>query len=109
MKRLLFCALLALFMSSCYNSRVCVGNVKADDPTVKVNSVTNHHFLYGLIPGGKTKIEASKYVRERKNYVVRNNWAFLNGFLGCLTCGIYTPTTTTFYVPIDDVSKENND
>lgn len=55
MKRLLFCALLALFMSSCYNSRVCVGNVKADDPTVKVNSVTNHHFYMGFSWGGKLK------------------------------------------------------
>lgn len=106
MKKLLFCLVLALSMSSCYNSRVCVGDVKKDDPTVKVNSVTNHHFLYGLIPGGKTKIEASKYIGKRKNYVVKNNWTFLNGFLGCLTMGIYTPTTTTFYVPIDEVSKE---
>lgn len=109
MKKLLFFLALVISMSSCYNTRVCVGNIKTEDPTVKVNSVTNHHFLYGLIPGGKTEIEASKYVKGRKNYVVKNNWTFLNGFLGCLTMGIYTPTTTTFYIPINDVSKENND
>lgn len=92
-------------MTSCYNTKVCVGSMTENAPVVKVNAVTNHHFLYGLIPGGKTKIEASKYVGERKDYVVKNNWTFLNGLLSCLTMGIYTPTTTTFYLPLNEVSK----
>ena len=105
MKKLFVCVSIALLMTSCYNTKVCVGNMKADDPAIKVNSVTNHHFLYGLIPGGKTKLDAKKYVGERENYSVKNRWTFLNGFLGCITWGIYTPTTTTFYVPLDDVKK----
>ena len=106
MKKVLAFVSFALLMSSCYNAKVCVGTMKSDDPSVKVNSVTNHHLLYGLIPVGKNKINANKYIGERKNYAVKNNWTFLNGFLGCITCGIYTPTTTTFYVPLSDVAKE---
>ena len=51
MKRLFACALLSLLLSSCYNARVCVGNVQKNDPVVKVNSVMNHHLLYGLMWG----------------------------------------------------------
>ncbi len=106
MKKVIALASLALLMSSCYNAKVCVGNMKSDDPAIKVNSVTNHHLLYGLIPVGKNKIEASKYIGEKQNYAVKNNWTFLNGFLGCITFGIYTPTTTTFYIPLNDVTKK---
>ena len=53
----------------------------------------------------KTKLDAKKYVGERENYSVKNRWTFLNGFLGCLTFGLYTPTTTTFYIPLDDVKE----
>lgn len=106
MKKIIALASIALLMSSCYNAKVCVGGMKSDDPSIKVNSVTNHHLLYGLIPIGNNKIEANKYIGDKKSYAVKNNWTFLNGFLGCLTIGIYTPTTTTFYVPLSDVSKE---
>ncbi len=105
MKKVFICASFAFLMTSCFNTKVCVGNMKADDPSIKVNSVTNHHFLYGLVPGGKTKVDAKKYIGEKENYAIKNNWTFLNGFLGCITFGIYTPTTTTFYVPLDDVKK----
>lgn len=102
MRKVLACVTVVLMMTSCYNTKVCVGNVTPEEAVVKVNSVTNHHFLYGLIPGGKTNIEAKKYVGERKNYVIKNNQTFLNGFLSCITCGIYTPMTTTFYTPLDE-------
>lgn len=105
MKKVFVCASLALLMTSCFNTKVCVGNMKVDDPAIKVNTVTNHHFLYGLIPGGKTKIDAKKYVGEKENYAIKNSWTFLDGFLGWLTCGIYTPTTTSFYVPLNDVKE----
>lgn len=51
-------------------------------------------------------MEAKKYVGERENYAVKYNWTFLNGFLNCITCGIYAPTTTTFYVPLADLEKK---
>ncbi len=95
-----------LFMfSSCYNTKVLVGNVKKNDPVVKVNSVTNHHLLYGLIPVGKTTLQNSEYVGQKENYVVKTNQTFLNGFLNWLTFGIYTPSTTTYYLPLNEVSK----
>lgn len=106
MKKVLAFISVMLFMSSCYNAKVCVGTMKSDDPSVKVNSVMNHHLLYGLIPVGNNKIEAKKYVGERSNYAVKNKWTFVDGLLGCITLGIYTPTTTTFYVPLNDVTKD---
>lgn len=88
-----------LTFSSCYNSSVCVGDMKADDPAVKVNTVHNPHFLYGLI--GHKKAEASKYVGDAKSYRVKRSQSFVDGLLSSITFGIYTPTTTTFYVPFD--------
>ena len=106
MKKIVFLALITVSLSSCYNVKYCTGSVNPNDPVVKVGSVRNHHFIAGLVPGGKTSIKASEYVGNRDNYVVKNNWSFLDGFLSCITFGIYTPTTTTFYVPIDDVVKK---
>lgn len=97
--------LVAVTLSSCYSVTTCVGTVKADDPEVEVNSVKNHHFLYGLIGGGKTKIEDSKYVGERKNYKVRKSISFTDGLIQWLTLGVYTPSTTTYYLPVDETLK----
>jgi hypothetical protein len=85
-------------MSSCYSSKVVVGEVYRDDRLVKVGSKKNAIFLYGLIPAGSTS-EASRYVRSAEGYVIRTRMSFLDGFLGTLTGGIYTPTTTTYFVP----------
>ena len=60
---------------------------------------------YGLIPVGNTKMEAKEYVGDAENYVIKNSWTFLDGFLNILTWGIYTPTTTTFYVPVNEMGK----
>ena len=90
---LCFCAVLSL--ESCYNSSVCVGNMKADDPSVCVNTVHNPHFVYGLI--GHKKAEAKKYVGEKKDYRIRHYQSFVDGLLSVITCGIYCPTTTEFY------------
>lgn len=106
MKNILCMAIFALVMTSCYNAKVCMGNVKQNDPVVKVNSVTNHNLLWGLIPLSQNKVEAKNYIGNRENYAVKYNWTFLNGFLGCITCGIYSPTTTTFYVPLNDLEKK---
>lgn len=103
MKKIILLTLISVSLSSCYNVKYCVGSVKEKDPVVKVGSVTNHHFLYGLIPGGKTTIAPQEYVGNRENYAIKCNWNFINGFLSCITFGIYTPTTTSFYVSIDDV------
>ena len=50
-------------------------------------------------------LEAKEYVGDAENYVIKNSWTFLDGFLNILTWGIYTPTTTTFYVPVNEMGK----
>ncbi len=99
---LIISGLVAVTLSSCYSATTCVGTVKADDPVVKVNSVKNHHFIVGFIDEGKTKIEDSKYIGERKNYKVKKCTTFVDGFIEFITMGIYSPTTTIYYVPLDE-------
>ena len=104
-KNLILAGLVVTTMSSCYSVTTCVGTIKADAPAVKVNSVKNHHFLYGLIGVGNTNIEDSKYIGDHKNYKVKKSTSFVDGLLETLTFGIYTPTTTTYYLPTDQVGK----
>jgi hypothetical protein len=97
--------LLIVCVSSCYNNKILVVNVKPTDPVVEVGSEWNHHII-GLIPIGKTKLNAKDYVGDRENYVVKTNQSLVNVLLGCITSGIYTPTTTTFYVPLGELNNK---
>lgn len=106
------CACAALLLSSCYSSTVCVGNMKKNTPAVKVNSVHNAHFLYGLV--GSKSVRGKNYVDGMKDYKVKHSITFVDGLLSSLTFGIYTPSTTKFYVPINNVTgkskkKSHND
>ncbi len=103
-KLLALCLTTLLVATSCFSTRVYVGNVSPKDPLVKVNSIWNHHLIAGLVPLANTKVNPDAYVGGAKNYVVKTNTTFLNYLVGGLTGGIYTPTKTTFYVPY--VSKE---
>ena len=105
MKNVLIIVLVCIGLTSCYTSRTYVGDVTPSDPTVQVNNEHVHHLIYGLVPVGNNKIDDSNYVGERKNYVVKNQLTFLDGFLSFITLGIYTPSTVTFEVPLDEVSK----
>lgn len=102
MRKIFIAAVIALALTSCYNNRILVGNVSENDPVVEVQKQWNSHWLYGLIPGGKTNLKAEEFVKGRQNYVVKTNQSFVNGLINGLTMGIYTPTTTTFYVPLDE-------
>ena len=104
MKKVLMFATMAVLMSSCYTTSVYVGeNATIGKSYKKVESVMNHHFIYGLVPGPKSKIKIENYLKEDQmdNYVVKTKTRFLDGFLSCITGGIYTPTYTIFYVPED--------
>jgi hypothetical protein len=105
MKKILFIAAVTFALSSCYNNRILVGDVTADEPVVEVQKQWNSHWLYGLIPSASATLNPSKYVGGRANYVVKTSTSFVNGLVGSLTWGIYTPTTTTFYVPLDEAKK----
>lgn len=101
MKKILYlgscCVCAALLLTSCFSSTVCVGDMKPSDPCYKVDTKKNHHFLYGLI--GRPEIKGKNYVDGAKSYKVKRSQTFVDGLLQSVTFGIYTPTTTTFYVP----------
>ena len=46
MKKLLFAIFCVATLSSCYNTRVLVGDVQPKEPLVKVNSEMNSHWLF---------------------------------------------------------------
>lgn len=98
-------ALVCILMTSCYTSRVANGNITTTEPTVKVNSQKNHFLLWGLVPIGQQTQVAKEYVGDRKDYTTETSWTFVDGLLNCITFGIYTPTTTTYYLPIGDAKN----
>ncbi len=102
---LLTCLVVALFMSSCYTAKIAHGTLTTDSPVVKVNSKKNHALIEGLVPlnGGYV---AKKYVGERSDYMTKSQITFVDGLLRFVTFGIYSPSTTNFYVPISDVSTK---
>lgn len=105
MKKTLLLALMCVGLTSCYTTRTYVGDVTPGEATVKVNDEHVHHLICGLVPVGNNKIDDSKYIGDRENYVVKNQQSFIDGFLSVITCGIYTPTTVTFEVPIDEINN----
>ncbi len=102
---LLILATTVITLSSCYSVTTCVGSIKNNDPSVKVNTVKNHLFLYGLVGVKNTSIEDSKYIGNHKNYKVKKYTSFIDGLIGFITYGLYTPTTTIYYLPIENISK----
>ncbi len=102
---LLSCLAVVLLMSSCYTAKIAHGSLTLDAPVVKVNSKKNHALIEGLIPLGNG-LDSKKYVGGRTDYITKSQITFVDGFLRLLTGGIYTPSTTTFYVPLSDVTKK---
>jgi hypothetical protein len=102
MKKLALFAIVALFLTSCYNTRLFVGDVNYNEPMKQVNKVGwTHHFILGLVPGKNANANPAEYLPAgQQNYMVRTNQSFLNGLVGSLTFGIYTPTQVTYYVPV---------
>lgn len=74
---------------------------------IKVNSHRNDILLYGLIPLNSASKRASEFIGDRENYVIRTNQTFLNGLVSFFTFSIYTPTTTTYYIPLDRYNYDN--
>ena len=101
MKKIIVLLIAVLALSSCFNVQICSGSVKEETPLVETHRIVNNHFLFGLIPSGKSTIDVETYLNEHKDYQVKTNQTFVNGLLSAITFGIYTPTTTTFYLPVD--------
>lgn len=85
-----------LCLSSCYCDKLTVGNVQPQEELVHVKSTRNHHFLYGLFVSHESTNENVPNVRD---YVVENKQTFWDVVVGGVTLGIYTPSTTKYYVP----------
>lgn len=99
--KVLLVAIVSVAMTSCYTSKVAVGNASVTAPSVEINKVKNPSLIVGLIPL-KDGYNAKDYVGDKQNYIIKNQWTFVDGLLNCITFGIYTPTTTTFLVPLED-------
>lgn len=86
----------ALSFSSCYCNKITIGSVDQDEELVHVASERNVHFLMGAIV---THEKAKSYVPDVENYVIATKRTFGDLFAEWITFGIYTPTTTKYYVP----------
>lgn len=106
MKKLLFLIVSVVTLSSCYNTRVLVGDVQPNEPIMKINRTWNTHLIGGLIPVGSAKMKADEYVGGYKNYIVKTNINFWNMLVSGITFGIYTPTNTVYYIPLRDLNKK---
>lgn len=82
--------LCATLLTSCYSYTTVVGNGAQGSQEV---TATNHYLIYGLAPVGLS--DAKVMAGGATDYTVTTEISFINGFLAGLTCGIYTPTTTT--------------
>lgn len=107
--KLLIILAIAAIASSCISNKTYVGNVSTKQPMVKVNSVWNHHLLWGLVPLGNTKMRAAEYVGNSSDYMIRNDVSFVNALLYLLTGGIYSPTTTTYFLPVNAIPGTMSD
>lgn len=58
-----------MMLTSCYNTKILVGDVNPKDPLVKINSEWNHHLIGGLVPLGNAQMKASEYVEIGRAHV----------------------------------------
>lgn len=109
MKKLYFaCTILSLLLTSCYNTKITVGEIPPGTPLQEVATKWNNHFVFGLVPGNNASLNAKDYIGGYKqNYVMKTSHPFVHQLIGCLTFGIYTPTETKFYIPFDGLVKNN--
>lgn len=106
MKKILMAATCALLLTSCFRTKLYVGNVRKADPIVEVGQEPmNAHFVAGLVAGRNATVETAEHVNDAENYVVQTNLSFVDLLIGSVTFGIYTPTQTKFYIKTDEIGK----
>tara|TARA_B100000809_G_scaffold4361_1_gene4614 strand:+ start:35173 stop:35466 length:294 start_codon:yes stop_codon:yes gene_type:complete len=81
---------LSVVLTSCFSQTYTVGNGAKTGVTVKEK---NHFLVLGLIPIDTAS--PTEMAGESKDYTVNNQQSFVDGFLGLLTFGIYTPSSTS--------------
>ncbi len=91
------CLCVTLMLVSCYSTTVSVGEMQPTDPAVEANTAHNGHFLGGLI--NATTVEDDVYVGDNKNYLTKTYVSVGDAIVTYLSCGLFAPTTTKFYLP----------
>lgn len=76
-------------MSSCFSHKYTIGNGPQSNEEVKGK---NNFFVLGLIPGKVS--DPQKMAGDTHDFGVTEEQTFVDGLLGVITFGIYTPTTT---------------
>ncbi len=104
-KTLALAAVAALTLSSCFNTRLLVGDVTKNEPLIEVNKVWNHGVLWGLVPLDNATMKTAEFTDNAPNYVVKTNMSFLNMLVYGLTAGIYSPTQTKYYLPASEAAR----
>ncbi|WP_053405741.1 Bor family protein [Persicobacter sp. CCB-QB2] len=90
MKTLFIAFACTLCLSSCYTYTSIVGQgAQGNQETTE----WNHYLIYGLAPVGVSDSKAMSGGAE--HYTIKTRQTFVNGLIGGITFGIYTPTTTT--------------
>ena len=80
----------SMLFASCYSYTSVVGSrAQGNSQTTK----WNHYVIYGLAPVGVS--DSKQMAGGAENYTVHTRQSFVNGLVSALTCGIYSPTTTT--------------
>lgn len=92
--------LIVLSFSSCYCDKTYVGNVNNTESLVHVASVRNEHVLGGLIVTHNQK--SFSIPDSIKDYVIERKFTLGDLLASTITFGLYTPTTTKFYVKKDN-------
>lgn len=82
--------LLAISLSSCYTYTSVVGKGAQGNQSI---TKWNHYVIGGLAPVGVS--DSKQMAGDATDYAVTTRMTFLNGLIGGITFGIYTPTTTT--------------
>ncbi len=88
-----------MVLTSCFCDKMYVGNVKSHDDLVHVASSHNTHIFGGFIV---SKNNVSHYIGNTQDYVIENKRTFGDLFVSGITLGIYSPTTTKYYVKKDN-------
>ena len=80
----------SILLSSCYSYTSIVGKGAQGNTQV---TKWNHYLINGLAPVGVS--DSKKMADGATDYTVHTRYSFVNGLVGALTLGIYSPTTTT--------------
>ena len=95
MKKMLLATALALLITGCAQQTFTVQN-KPGKLVAPKETITHHFFVSGI--GQKKTVDAAKICGGAENVVkTETQQTFVNGLLGFITLGIYTPLEARAY------------